>query len=286
MPQTRRPAWIFDIDGVLTDMSDRTLHEPIIASLSSLLKRNEPVALNTGRSVAWTDTVALTPIEYYMKQNVLPPRLLRNLFAVSEKGATWITYSPEGKRHTAVDSAIVIPAALRKQVENVLVGTLSSNGQTLHMNDFMYVEDKTSMITAEMKVGVKIEDFRRCQKLLEPIIQKIIADRRWMNDFKVVMTNIAVDVESRNAGKGLGAQRVIDWLKEKSDFSARYYTFGDSQEDIEMAQRFAVQFGNSKVTFIFVGTEVFWKPEQYPFPVLHYPKYDNGTLAFLSTLPD
>jgi len=53
--QLPNTAWIFDVDGVITNNETRTVVETeILQIIIAMLKNDQPVALNTGRSLAWT----------------------------------------------------------------------------------------------------------------------------------------------------------------------------------------------------------------------------------------
>ena len=86
-------------------------------------------------------------------------------------------------------------------------------------------------------------------------------------------------------GKALGAQRIIDWLKEKQEEVDTYYTFGDSQTDIEMAKKLYAAFGKSKqITFVFVGEKMPWSKNEFPFAIHHVIRFDKGTMQFLEEI--
>src|SRR5690242_12367840 len=105
-------AWLFDVDGVLTDPELKRVTRPALYDeLIARLRQGEPVGLNTGRSLAFIDGV-LGPLE----ERLADKRLLRSLVAIGEKGGAQITYDEDGMRTLHVDPRIAIPQALHDEV--------------------------------------------------------------------------------------------------------------------------------------------------------------------------
>lgn len=86
-------AWIFDIDGVVTNPSEKKVTEPqILDHIANKLKNGEPVAFNTTRSSSWLIEYVITPL----LQMVEDKNVLENFIAVGEKGECWLTIDKNG----------------------------------------------------------------------------------------------------------------------------------------------------------------------------------------------
>ena len=62
--RTPRTAWLFDVDGVLTDPERKIVAESaLFDELIRRLTHGEPVGLNTGRSAEFIVAAVLDPLE-------------------------------------------------------------------------------------------------------------------------------------------------------------------------------------------------------------------------------
>lgn len=99
-------AWIFDIDGVVTNPSEKKVKEPqILIYIVDKLKLKEPVAFNTGRSSSWLAERVINPL----LQMIEDKNVLQNFIAVSEKGGCWITFDKNGTMQEHKDNSISVP---------------------------------------------------------------------------------------------------------------------------------------------------------------------------------
>ncbi len=115
MPERPATAWLFDVDGVLTDPELKRVTRPALYDeLILRLMRDEPVGLNTGRSLRFIEGV-LAPLE----EHIPDKRQLRYVVAIGEKGGARITYDANGARVAQVDQLIAMPQALRDEVVRV-----------------------------------------------------------------------------------------------------------------------------------------------------------------------
>src|SRR3990167_214820 len=97
-------AWIFDIDGVVTNPTKKKVKKlQILDHIAKRLQQGEPVIFNTGRSLPWTI------------ERVNDKRVLENLFAAGEKGGTWLTFGQDGKIQQHKDGSISIPSSLQQK---------------------------------------------------------------------------------------------------------------------------------------------------------------------------
>lgn len=266
-------AWLFDIDGVLTEPAlKRVRHEEILAELVARLRRGEPVGGNTGRALAFVEERLLAPLE----TRVDDARLLQDLFVAGEKGGVTLTYAADGRRRKEIDPSVVIgPRAVLVEGVTDLVETRF--GQTMFVD-----RTKQTMVTIEMADGCAIDVFRRQQTELLAELEVLLARLGMTGQFRVDATRIAVDIEHPLAGKALGARKFAGWLDDRGITPERVLTFGDSPSDFEMAAELH-RLGYA-VEFVYVGAPADARRWQTaPFPVrVTGRSHDDGTIEYLS----
>lgn len=237
-PQT---AWLFDIDGVLTDPEIKRVTLPgIFNELVSRLKKGEPIGLNTGRSLDFIITQILNPLELV----IMDKNLLCNIIAVGEKGAAWIMYDASGEKTIHQDPSVCVPRELQIAIRELV-------SKPPYSETMFYDETKRTMISIELKEGKTIAEFKNSQQALKKALQVILSDKHLENDMRIDPTRIATDVESKYVGKALGARKFIELLNEKGVSPERYIGFGDSVSDYEMFEEL-IRLGK-KSQFVFVG---------------------------------
>src|SRR5476651_417162 len=97
MRHSPHDCWIFDIDGVLTSPQEKKIvNQFLFDQFITWLQNQNPIALNTGRSLEWVYQQVLTPLKRHIAAKNLSPNILHNLIAVGEKGADWLTYDKQG----------------------------------------------------------------------------------------------------------------------------------------------------------------------------------------------
>ncbi|MEM4270702.1 MAG: hypothetical protein QXO70_01245, partial [Candidatus Pacearchaeota archaeon] len=84
-----KTVWIFDVDGVIIHPSKKTNTESeIFDHILKKLEKEEPVILNTGRSLIWVIEQVIHPILIKIKDK----KILENFQVVGEMGGTWLTF--------------------------------------------------------------------------------------------------------------------------------------------------------------------------------------------------
>src|SRR5438128_1212128 len=101
-------AWLFDVDGVITDLKTKEINEPqILGNIVRKLEKREPVALVTGRSTGWLKGQLIPEI----KSRLPIPNLKDSFFISGEFGGTSITYKNE-KELEDIDQEIIVPRTI------------------------------------------------------------------------------------------------------------------------------------------------------------------------------
>ncbi len=122
------------------------------------------------------------------------------------------------------------------------------------------------------------------RQIISKKILEILKKHNLQTKFRVDSVRLSTDIESIEAGKNLAARRFLNFLKDLNIELEKFYAFGDSISDIQMAQEL---FDNGQdVTFIFVGGREMLK-EKYPFEIVYPQKlFDDGVVEFMSANND
>lgn len=263
---------IFDVDGVITNPQEKKITEPeILDEIIKRLTNGEPVALNTGRSLSWMIEKVINPL---MKK-IEDKAILKNFFAVGEKGGTWAEFDDQNNLIEKKDDGISVPDNLKNDISNLISNKYSDS--------MFYDESKLTMVSTEMKDGHSLEDYKKKQIALTAEFKTLLAKINLDGRFKIDPTTIATDIENIFVGKNFSVKRIVEWVKKKGVKPQMYVTFGDSfRSDIPMAQELNSQ--NLPVEFVYVGEEKI-DTSKYPFSIrVTQSKYGKGSLEFLKSL--
>ncbi|MDZ4228096.1 MAG: hypothetical protein U1E54_02515, partial [Candidatus Levybacteria bacterium] len=234
---------IFDVDGVITNPQEKKVTEPeILNEIIRRLKREEIIALNTGRSIEWVKNRVLK----LLIEKVKGEKILQNLLTVGEKGGTWAEFDNQGNLIENKDENISVPNSLKSEVRNVINNKYSDS--------MFYDESKLTMISTEMKDGHSRKDYKKKQSTLSTDLKSLLTDKNLADKFKIDPTTIATDIENIFVGKNFSVKRIVEWVKKKGIKPQGYMAFGDSfRSDIPMAEELHAQ--RFPVEFIYVGEE-------------------------------
>lgn len=262
---------IFDVDGVITNPSEKRVTEPEILDHIANKLKIEPVAFNTGRSLTWLIERVINPL----LERVGDKKVLDNFIAVGEKGGTWLTFDENGKMQHHKDNSISVPQSLQNKIRDLISSEFSES--------MFFDESKETMISTEMKDGYAIEEYREHQNILNKKLEELVENESLNEQLKVDPTTIAIDIENKRVGKGFAVKQIIKWLKNKEINPKIYIAFGDSfSSDISMAEEIHSQ--GLPVEFVYVGKENV-QMSGFPFPAKRpTAHFENGTLEFLKTL--
>lgn len=260
-------AWLFDVDGVITNPQEKRVTQPeILSQIAKRLESGEPVALVTGRSLDFMRERVIAPL----RERLASDNGLDNFLAVGEKGGVWITYK-DGKEDEHIDSNIAISSSLIDDTRSIINADFSDS--------MFFDESKKTMISTEMKDGQDLQKYHLNQEILNKKLKKLV-DKSGIEGLEIDPTTIATDIQSKIVGKDFAARRVIKWLSEKGISPQQFIAFGDSKSDIPMAEEIREQ--GLSVKMVFVG-----KPQDISglnayFDIVKTEKlYENGTLEFL-----
>ena len=263
-------AYLFDIDGVLTDPVEKRVTEPeLFNALHTLLQQGDFVCFNTGRSITWIIERVINPFFDHVEQK----ELLKDVIAIAEKGGTWLTFDGEGAGTKEKDEALMVSSALREHVKHLVEKEYS---------DAMFFDTtKETMISVEMDDGFDLATFHIRQQKFVKEVEKILAQTKFLKKYKIDPSTISTDIEEKHVGKALGAKRFLTFLKARYLTAQQFFCFGDSNTDFEMADYLAVK-GN-EVTFVYTGDKEKLGEINKAYPVIFEEGYSQGTLRYLAS---
>ena len=259
-------AWIFDVDGVITNLATRKVEHPqIVQKIVEKLEAGEPVGIITGRALPWLSERVLSLIEKQTKN----PSVLNNLCIEAEFGGISVIYD-HGQKNEAIETNLSISLEILSQLEKLVKKDFS---------DGMFVDSgKRTHFTAEMKESVGSDLFKQKQKELVEKLKKIIDEHGLSEIVEIHEDAIATNVKNKKLNKHLATQKLLTWLTGRNLNPEIFYVFGDSTSDLQIGEELNKQ--NKKVEFIYTGTDDLG---DQPFEIIKTKeKFDEGTLEYLS----
>ena len=226
MPRTELPplGLLLDVDGPISSTRTRTVRlHGLAADLVAIARAGCPVVFNTGRSVD------------FLAEQVLPALTQAGLKAtdpvwgVGEKGGTWFSLidsdGAPAVGEVSLDPSIAPPTALVAEGKRIA---------EQHKDIVFFDNTKRTMVSLEQHVTVPREEFLPCRDKIVEAFEKAIP-ATGADGFTIYPTVISVDVEHKNSGKALGAQRALELIAPRMNAPHRWFTAGDSGQDYDMA---------------------------------------------------
>ena len=97
---------------------------------------------------------------------------------------------------------------------------------------------KLAMISLEKEVDADTHRYEPARDAVAARTEELLAAEGLDADYEVETTVISVDVQHRDSGKALGADRFLEMMAERRlQLPARWFTAGDSRPDYAMADR-------------------------------------------------
>lgn len=272
LPETRErvhTAYLFDVDGPLSDPKERKIVEfELVDELVARLRKGEPIAFNSGRSVEWIEKEVVPHIVEAIGDD---KKLLERFVIIGEKGGSWLTFDEGGEALKGNVNTIIIPDDLRQEIHGLI-------GEK-YADCVADLDPKTTMVSLEMLPGFDHEQFVARQKDMVQDLRALLQRQGLDQIFSIDATTIAVDIESAHVGKHIGADRFLQHLSDLGVTADRFQTFGDSASDVAMADELVRRGQNAE--FIYVGTTPL--PDQDHYRVVNAGNFSRGTLDFLKT---
>lgn len=264
-------AWILDVDGVITHPEEKQVKHPeILDEIIKRLKKKEPVALNTGRSMSWLDERVLGAL----RERTEDSAILSNFMACAENGTVWRTFDANGNATDNIDEKASIPSSVIEKARKIVEEKFSDT--------MFFDESKKTMVSIEMKDGITVKEFREHQTELDQELQELIANTGIEQTHKIRASRIASDIFGKQVDKHFGTRKILEWLRKKGISPNQFIVIGDSKTDTEISDE--IKNHGLNVRFVFVG-----KQEELDIPRPNYDitlttaHCDDGTLSFLSS---
>lgn len=260
--------WIFDVDGVLSNLSEKTTDHEILRHIASLLKNGDAVALNTGRSFTTIEETVIQPLE----KLIIDKTHLKNMFIVCEMGNVLGSFK-DGSFHKQILDDPILPE-LSDQIREIVEKDFSAA--------MFFDETKETMLSIEIKDGFDLEIYKKAQDIIHEKITALLLSNKYLQLNLVIGRNpIAIDIQYEDAGKHLGAERIEDWMMANNIKPEKIYMLGDSPSDSKMAEELQNTYS---VIFVFVGEKEKLDTDKLMCEIIYTKeKYNKGTLEFLTS---
>lgn len=280
VPERRRyveSAFLFDVDGPITDPEKKAVIEPeVLDIIADRIENGEPVGFNTGRASAWV----MERVVPQLLERIDNKAMLRNFVVIGEMGGTWVTFNEEGEAQYGQSQQLTVPDDMLEAIRKLTDEKYS---------DVMFVDpDKRTMVSIEMRQGQTVDVFDMRRAELGNELNQILAETGNEGRFAVEHTTIATDIQSKHVGKALGAERFVQLLRLLEIKPDQFLTFGDSPSDMEMTEE--LERRQLKALFVYVGEKEITRKavngtrEKERFPVIKIGGYSLGTLRALGFL--
>lgn len=263
---TDQSAWIFDVDGVLTNLLQKKVTEPtLIPCLAKILEQGDLLACNTGRNLAWVKEKVFSPLEKELSDK----SLLQHIFIAGEKGAVWQQLGHE----ETIDHALTVPLLFQEKVKKLVQDEFS--------DAMFFDEGKQTMISLEIKNDVSLAYFAARQAEMLVVLEKYLFEDNLKNSYKIDPSVTAIDIQHITTGKDMGMQHILTWIATQGHTPTHFYCFGDSPADIHMGE--LLQDQHLPFTFVYVGEKTLSNMPSFV-PVIPEQKVDKGTAWYLQTV--
>lgn len=254
-------AYLFDIDGVLTDLDKRQLSKQgIIDHIETKLSEGAIIGLISGRALSWIEKRILSVIRTRSEQ----------LYISAEFGGMTETFQG-GKQHIVTNHDFALPKDLYMNLEKI--------GK--QFEEYVFVDHgKKTQFTVEATYKKPESVYRSHKKEIGEVLQKAISG---YPQLEVLVDLLGTTVKHKMANKKFATSQFLIWMSEHHQEPEQFYAFGDSIADLEIGEE--LSHHNKKVTFIFVGNNEHINPSHFAFPIYFTKnKYDEGTIEFLESL--
>ncbi|KKR77056.1 MAG: hypothetical protein UU21_C0001G0110 [Candidatus Levybacteria bacterium GW2011_GWA2_40_8] len=252
-------AWVFDIDGVLTPLRIESIENNSVLQQILTIMHKEPVALITGRGLAWVRKNILSKF-------TVDDKAFNNLFISTEFGGEVLSFE-EGVENYIIDEKLKLSTNILNKADGILT----------NYSNLLVREPKLMLYTAKIKKGVPYKKFQKAKKEILSDFENLIINAGLQSSFTVHEDNLAVNIKNKKLDKGSAINKFLKWLNAENINIGNFIVFGDNESDFEMGKELSIQGKN--FTFVYVGET---DPGERDFKVVRTNKhYDEGTLEYL-----
>lgn len=201
-----------------------------------------------------------------LNQRIADKSILKNFFAVGEKGLTWTSFDPQGRLQQGVFNAQGVPVEgydlsvfLDKETADHFA-TLSKEAKDLISKEYshstFFDTTKKAMVSTEMHDNYSQPQFAKEQEQFAQKVREMVKRLGLDGKFNVDPTTIATDIQlvkvperdttgrvtaEHQVGKHLGTKRILRWLQLNKVNPKLLVGVGDSSSDLEMEDELTKQ---------------------------------------------
>lgn len=269
-------AYIFDVDGVITDPQTRVIKHPEITSIIiKLLQNQNPVAFISGRTLVWLKQRIINVLENFAKTNNLPLEIFKHMYVSGEFG-TCETLFKNGQFSEIKNPNFV----LKKEL------VANAKKATQNFSDIVFIDkEKQTHFTCEVYEDVPVSEFSKIEHEIATKYLKIIENLGLSQEYEVLEDRLGVSIKHKSANKNFATGQFLNWIK-NNDFKPKVYkAFGDTPYDLEIGEE--LKKTGVKFEFIYTGNPADIKGN-ISFPIVSTlvkfgKEMDEGTLEYLNS---
>lgn len=257
-------AWLFDVDGVLTNIFTKKVEHPeLIRLICEKLEKDEPVGIITGKRISKT----LDGLVNLIRDEVKNTDKLKYLHAEAEFGSVEV-YFINGVEKMRFDESYELPEELTEKGKEIIES----------YKDFVFFNQKKYFYTAEMNHEGDHDEFKKIQSEIAKKLEDLIESFGLTESIEAHQDTIAINVKRRDLNKHLATRNLINWLRRENLNPDEFFVFGDSESDFQIGDELFEE--NKNLEFIYVGEK---EAPQKPYKITRIGEFDAGTLKYLQS---
>src|SRR5579862_6550058 len=191
-------AYLFDVDGVLTNPQKRKINKPeLIAFLVAKLQQGVPLAFISGRGMLWLRSNMVKVFENYLSDHPgFEERILDNVFVAGEFGGVMCIHEREIRKES-INHEFTIPEEVNRGLHLV----------SFEFSEYINIEtEKQTIFTVAAKNNAKKKAFQTHKTDIIEAFGQVVAQYK---DIEVQSDSIAVTIRNKKANKKYAAAKFL-----------------------------------------------------------------------------
>lgn len=263
-------AYLFDVDGVITDPVTRNISkQQLVTHLITLLQKGNPIGIISGRGLIWLRSRIVKVLENYLNDHPgLDNSMLDNVYVSGEFNGV-VCIHKNGERQEFVNREQAIPEEVKSGLHLI----------AFQFSEYVFVDqEKQTIFTVQANSSVNEKEFQMYKNDIFAGFEQVIAS---YPDLEVHADRLAINIRNKKANKHYATQQFLMWLSKKGLKPEKFYVFGDNPSDLEMGTALYEQ--GLIFEFVFVGETNELSKEIFPFNIIVTKGHcDTGTLEYLT----
>jgi hydroxymethylpyrimidine pyrophosphatase-like HAD family hydrolase len=264
-------AYIFDVDGVITNPKNQEVINPVVfEKLITLLQQGIPLSFITGRGMHWLHSNIIKDMEKYIDEHLTFDKRILDLLYISGEFGAATTEHINGISKEFLKKEFEIPTELK---ENIIQ-------KVKFFDKYLYIEKgKQTIVAIRIENSLTQSEIKKYKNEIVNSINTLLIN---YPEIEILSDRLSINIRFRNANKKFATDECILWIKKRGYAPDKYYVFGDSPSDLEMGEE--LENKHLPFDFIFVGEKSELDDINYSFPVIFTKKHcDEGLLEYLET---